>query len=128
MKEYKEVTKKEWKDSIIVIAIFIGIVTVSSVLFFTAYWYLWFIILGVSMVGIIALVVRQEGGVLFKCPVCGQEFEISALKSAFSPHGVTKKEDKWYEWKYLECPVCHGKNKMIPVSKKSDQDTYIYPK
>lgn len=128
MSEYQEITKKERKSSLIIIVVFIAIVTASSVLLFTAYWYLWIVILAASMAIIIAIAARQEGGIIFKCPTCGQEFEISALKSAFSPHGVTKKEDKWYEWKYLECPVCHGKARMFPVSKEASQDTYIYPK
>lgn len=115
MTEYQDVTKKEWKRSLLLIVPLIAVISIGAFVLIPDYWVA-FIILVVVVIGVVAIIaIREERNVMFKCPKCGQEFEISAFKSALSPHGVTKKEGKWYEWKHLECPVCHGKSKMFPV-------------
>lgn len=115
MTEYQDITKKEWKRSLLYIAVLVAIVTVGAFVLLPDYWYGFLILVVVLIFLVVIIVVREQGEVVFKCPKCGQEFEISALKSTIAPHGVTKKEGKWFEWKYLECPMCHEKARMFPV-------------
>ena len=114
MSEYQEVTKTEWKKSLLLIVPLVVIVSLGAFLI-PDHWVAFTALVVVTMAVIIIAAIQDAGNVMFKCPKCGQEFEISALKNAISPHGVTKKEGKWYEWKHLECPVCHEKSKMLPV-------------
>lgn len=115
MAEYQEVTKKEWKESLLIIVALVVVLTIGAVFLIPDYWYGFVILVVVVIFFVIILVIREQGAAVFKCPTCGQEFEISAFKNVMSPHGVSKKEGKWYEWKYLECPMCHEKAKMFPV-------------
>lgn len=126
MTERQEITKMEWKESLLYITLII--VLFSVVIFVSAFVLLpdnmaaWLVVITVCVVILIvalALIVRpQEKEKIYKCPTCGQEFGLSTFKSTFAPHGVTKEEGKWYEWKYLECPMCHGKARMYPVKKE----------
>lgn len=118
MAEYQEVTRKEWKESLLVIAALVVVIVIGAVFMIPDYWYGFIILVVAVMCAVIIIVIREQGPVVFKCPKCGQEFEISAFKNVMSPHGVSKKEGKWYEWKYLECPVCHEKLKMFPVKER----------
>lgn len=116
MAEYAEITKREWKQSLLYIVYFILIVLVSLPLLFTRYWYSWVAILVVGMSLLMYVIGKEEAKRVYKCPKCAHEFTLSFLTTLFAMHGVTKKDGKWYEWKHVECPMCHGKSKMIPLS------------
>ena len=118
MTEYEEITKKEWKESLLVIAALVVVLVIGAFALLPDYWYGFIILVVAAICVIIIIVIRAQGPTVFKCPKCGHEFEISAFKNAMSPHGVSKKEGKWFEWKYLECPVCHEKARMFPVKKE----------
>jgi uncharacterized membrane protein len=117
MAEYQEITKSEWKKSFLFIIPIVVIVSISAFALLPENWMLYILVVAITICVITIVAVRGEKDVLFKCPTCGQEFKISALKNALSPHGVTKKDGKLVEWKYLECPMCHGKTKMSPIKK-----------
>ena len=118
MAEYQVITGSEWKKSLLYIIPPVLIVVIGSIFLLPHNW-MWYLVLVAFSIGVvIILAVREEKNVMFKCPTCGQEFEISAFQSALSPHGVTKKDGKWIEWKHLECPMCHTKEKMFPIKNK----------
>jgi MFS superfamily sulfate permease-like transporter len=118
MAEIQEITSGEWKKALLYIVPLVIIVTISSIFLLPQNMLLFIIVIVISIVVVIIMAAREEKNVMFKCPTCGQEFEISAMKSTLSPHGVVKKDGKWVEWKYLECPVCHTKEKMFPIKKQ----------
>lgn len=117
MTEYQEITRSEWKKSLLFIIPLVIIVSVSAFVLLPENWIEYILVVVITMCVIIFAAVQGEKHILFKCPTCGQEFEISAMKNALSPHGVTKKDGKWVEWKHLECPMCHEKTKMFPLKK-----------
>jgi uncharacterized C2H2 Zn-finger protein len=121
MTEYKEVTRKEWKESLLIIGLLVVIISAGAFFLLPENWLAWVILVVIAVIVIIIIAAREGGNVVYKCPACGQEFEISAVKNVFAPHGVTKKEGKWLEWKQLECPICHGRSKMFPVKKERQQ-------
>ena len=121
MSEYQEITKSEWKKSLLLIVPLVIIISVGALFLLPYYWYVWVILVVVIVILIIIIAAQQGQDVVFKCPKCGQEFAVSAFKSVMAPHGVTKKDGKWYEWKYIECPMCHEKTRMYPVEKELEQ-------
>ena len=116
--EYQDITRSEWKKSLAFIGFMVAVTTVSAFALIPDHWLVWTMLVVATIIVVVVVAVRGAGDVLYKCPTCGQEFEISAFKSAVAPHGVTKKDGKWFEWKHLECPMCHGKSRMIPVKGK----------
>jgi hypothetical protein len=117
MTEYQEVTRTEWKKSLLIIAVMVVIISASAFFMLPDYILGWIALVIVCVFAIIVLVAREEKNVTFRCPKCQHTFTISGFKSALSPHGVTKEDGKWLEWKYLECPMCHEKSKMVPLRK-----------
>jgi len=126
MAEHQEITKKEWKKSLLLIVVLVVIITIGAFVLLPYYWYGFVILVVASIVVVIVIVAREEKPATYKCPKCGQEFTISSFKNVFAPHGVTKKEGKWYEWKHLECPMCHEKARMFPMPRESTDVTMIY--
>lgn len=118
MTEYEEITKKEWKVSLLFIAALVVVLTVGSFALLPNRIFEFIVLVVAVICAVIIIVIRVQGTAVFKCPKCGQEFEISAFKNAMSPHGISKKEGKLFEWKYLECPLCHEKTRMFPVKKE----------
>lgn len=118
MAEYQEITKKEWKKSLLLIVVLVVIITIGAFVLLPKYWYGFVILVAAGIVVVIALVAFGEKPAMYKCPKCGQEFTISTFKNVFAPHGVSKKEGKWFEWKRLECPMCHEKARMFPVKEE----------
>jgi DNA-directed RNA polymerase subunit RPC12/RpoP len=74
-------------------------------------WYIGLIIIVIA-VGILFLLVRWHArNFAYRCPECGQEFEISTFTDFISPHGGGKK--------YLRCPRCQKRswaNEMEKIS------------
>lgn len=119
--EYQEVTKRDWKKVTLYILLIIIFVTAGSVLLVLGYWYVGTVLMVIGAVVPIYLSIKEEKGEVYKCPKCQHEFEISALRSLITPHGITKKEGKVYDWKYLECPMCHDRSKMFRVKRKKER-------
>lgn len=117
MTEYQEVTKKEWKKSALIISVLLVFVVIGSLLLIVGYVYVGVVLFIIGVVLPLYLAVSEEKGEVYSCPKCGHEFEISAFKSLISPHGITKKEGQTYDWKYLNCPVCHTRSKMFRAKK-----------
>ncbi|MBU7016040.1 MAG: hypothetical protein HXS44_00920 [Theionarchaea archaeon] len=115
MSDYQEITESEWKKSLLIIVPLVIIIAVGAFFLLPDYWHIWAALVTVTVIVVIIIAAREAKDVVFKCPKCGQEFTVSAFKSVMAPHGVTKKDGKWYEWKHLECPMCHEKTKMYPV-------------
>lgn len=114
----QEISKKEWKESLVIIGALVVVITIGSILLLPKYWYAWVVLVVVAVVAIIIVVAREETHAVFECPKCAHRFEVPTLKNVFAPHGVVKKEGKWFEWKYLECPMCHEKSKMFRVKEQ----------
>ena len=71
-------------------------------------------------VGLAILILWHAKSTAYHCPICGNEFEISALTDFFSPHGVTKDGGGWV---YLKCPKCQNRTRMeIMVKEKEHSD------
>ena len=121
MSDYQEITRTEWKKSLLIIVPLVIIIAVGALFLLPDYWQIWVVLVTVTVFVVIIIAAREAKDVAFKCPKCGQEFTVSAFKSVMAPHGVTKKNGKWYEWKHLECPMCHEKTRMYPVEKELEQ-------
>lgn len=120
MTTYQEITKKDWKESALIIGAFVAVAIIASVFLLPTYWYLYVIIIVSGIFALIYVAAKGEKSTsyLYECPKCKQEFEVSTLTSLLAPHGVTKKDGNWYEWKYLECPMCHQKARLKPIKKE----------
>lgn len=117
MVEHKEITGREWMKSLLVIGVAVAIIAVSAFIILPKYPLGWVGLVLVTAIAIMVIATREEQGTIYKCPACGQEFEVPATRRMLAPHGVTKKEGRWMEWKRLECPVCHETSKMYPIEK-----------
>jgi DNA-directed RNA polymerase subunit RPC12/RpoP len=106
MPTYRKPKRSDWSKSLIFIGVYVAVVSVTSFYLLASYWYLW---LALVAGGLIILVAWHAKSTAYHCPVCGSEFEISALTDFFSPHGLTKDGGVWT---YLKCPVCSNRSKM----------------
>jgi hypothetical protein len=118
MVEYQEITGKEWMKSLVVIGVTVAIISISAFIVLPTYPLVWVGMVLAAAIVIMVIATREEKTAIYKCPACGQEFEVSATRRLLAPHGVTKKEGKWLEWKRLECPICHETSKMYPVKQE----------
>lgn len=94
-KKYGETTKKDWYRAAIILLLFIIIIALSSVFLFPDYWYLWLLVI---VTGTLLLVIWHTKNFAYRCPACGEVFEVSTLENFLGPNGVNKK--------YLKCPKC----------------------
>ncbi|MGE5556885.1 MAG: hypothetical protein ACM3UY_11605 [Methanocella sp.] len=106
MPAYRKPKSGDWAVSLLFIGIYIAAVTISAFLLLVTYWYVW---LSIVAVGLFLIVLWHKESTAYRCPKCGNEFEISFLTDFFSPHGVTKEGGGWT---YLKCPRCQTRTKM----------------
>ncbi len=106
---YWEVTQSDWYGTAQLLFAFIAVVVVSSVFLLSGYWYLWLIVIIVSLV---LLVAWHAKNFAYLCPGCGEVFEISTLEDFLAPNGVNKK--------YLRCPKC-GKRAWADILRIKEQ-------
>jgi uncharacterized C2H2 Zn-finger protein len=106
MSTYSKPKRSDWTKSLLFISIYVAAISITAFLLLLSYWYVW---LALVVGGISLLVLWHKKSTAFRCPKCGNEFEISFLTDFFSPHGVTKEGDGWV---YLKCPRCHNRSKM----------------
>jgi uncharacterized C2H2 Zn-finger protein len=118
MIEQAPIAKRELKTSIALIAFIVGVLTVSSFLLLTQYWFVWPALL-VSMLIVIGYFAASKN--LYQCPPCNNAFKITALQDFFAPHGITKSSDgKLLEWKLLKCPQCGKRIKCYRVQESKN--------
>ncbi len=93
--KYQMVTGKDWGKTAFLLFIFVTVMSLSSIILFSEYWYFWLLI----VVGGMTLIVTWHAkNFAYRCPGCGEIFEVSAMEDFFGPNGVNKK--------YLRCPKC----------------------
>jgi fatty-acid desaturase len=109
-----QISKRELKTSLLLIALMIGIIALSSLLLVTQYWFIWPAII-VCILVTIGYFVASKGS--YQCPTCRKSFKITKLEDFFALHGITKTSNgQLYEWKLLRCPGCSKREKCYRVS------------
>lgn len=110
---YREVTAKDWRKVALYILLALLVIAVSG----------WLLIPLAKPIGMIVWLAVIVAGALFflvkwharstayRCPACGQEFEISILADFISPQVPDKK--------YLKCPHC-GRREWAAVLMKEE--------
>jgi fatty-acid desaturase len=107
------IPKKELKQSILVIALLVGVLVVSTLLLVTPYWFVWPAIVVCLLVGIGYFSASKHP---YQCPSCNRQFRITALQDFFAFHGISKGSNgEVYEWKRLKCPQCRRREKCYRV-------------
>jgi DNA-directed RNA polymerase subunit RPC12/RpoP len=111
-----EITRRDWKKTIIYLAIYMITLIIGAILLIPSYWYLWIVIV---IVGLILLIQWHSKSDVYRCTNCGNEFQVSFITDLISPQGVGKDDaGKTYGWKYLKCPQCKKRMKAIIVKMK----------
>ncbi|WP_292465742.1 hypothetical protein [Methanolobus sp.] len=92
---YREVTDSDWRRTILYIVSFSVIIVAVSFVLLPENWYLWGLIVAL---GTFQLISWHAKNFAYRCPNCGEVFEISPAADFLGPNGGTKK--------YLKCPNC----------------------
>ena len=122
MPTYREPKRSDWSKFLSFIGIYVVAISITAFILLVTYWYLWTAIVAG---GLTILILWHAKSTAYHCPVCGSEFEISALTDFFSPHGVIKNGGGWT---YLKCPVCSHRTKMQILVKTKDKSKPTYGK
>jgi uncharacterized C2H2 Zn-finger protein len=109
--EGSPITKQEVGRSVIGILVIVVVIVASASLLATPLWYLWPIILVISLVLIAFLTVSKK---TWRCPSCGESYRISILQDFLAFHGVERRDGHYYEWKRLRCPRCGISSRSFP--------------
>lgn len=117
MSTYRKPKKSDWKKTLLLIGSYVAAISVTAFFLLVTYWYVW---LSLVAGGLFILVLWHKKSTAYRCPRCGNEFEISFLTDFFSPHGVTK---NGCGWTYLKCPRCQNRSKMEILVK--DKKTWL---
>ena len=118
MVEQAPISKRELKTSVALIALIVGVITFSSLLLFTQYWFVWPVIL-VSLLMVVGYFAASKN--FYQCPTCDKTFKITALQDFLAPHGITKGPNgKLFEWKLLKCPQCSKRVKCYRVQESKN--------
>ncbi|WP_406657809.1 hypothetical protein V7O62_04390 [Methanolobus sp. ZRKC2] len=104
-RNYREVTKADWRRFAWILLIFVLVITASSFLLLPGYWSLWFFIIFVITFLLIAWHTKNFA---YQCPKCDEIFEISIITNFLGPNN--------FDRKYLKCPLC-GKRGWAKVLK-----------
>ncbi|MDI9578156.1 MAG: hypothetical protein QM398_08495 [Thermoproteota archaeon] len=110
---YRNPKRRDRAKSLLIIAVYVAVISITAFLLLITYWILW---LALVAGGLVLLVLWHKISTAYHCPKCGNEFEIFFLTDFFSPHGVSREGDGWT---YLKCPRCHNKSKMQVLVKKN---------
>lgn len=95
IKNYRKVAKKDWHLTAIILIAFIILLTISSLVLLSGFWYFWVLIV---LAGIIMLIAWHARNFAYLCPRCGKVFEVSTFEDFVGPNGGKKK--------YVRCPEC----------------------
>ena len=106
---YWEVTERDWYGTALALLAFVAVIVILSVFLLPGYWYLWLLVIG----GGVALLAEWHAkNFAYRCPACGEVFEVSTLEDFLGPDVVNKK--------YLKCPKC-GKRAWTDILKIKEQ-------
>jgi len=107
--------RKDWCKTVVFIAVYLMVLALTAIYLLIYYWYVW---IALAAAGLMLLVFWHAKAVVYHCPRCGYEFEVSMLTDFLSPHGVSKEG----AWKYLKCPNCKYRSRMEILVKKKHED------
>jgi hypothetical protein len=111
MSKQAPISKRELKTSLLLIALIVGAIALSSFLLVTQYWFVWPAIIVCMLVGV-GYFSASKG--VYQCPSCKEVFKITKLQDFFAPHGITKgSNSQLFEWKLLKCPKCNRREKCF---------------
>lgn len=77
-----ETTRKDWKTTIVYLALYMFAVIIGAILLIPVYWYLWTVIV---ILGLILLIQWHSKSAIYKCTNCGNEFQVSFITDLISP-------------------------------------------
>jgi hypothetical protein len=113
MAKPEPISQIELKRSLILIALIVGILALSTLLLFTQYWFIWPAII-VCLLMVVGYFTASKH--LYQCPSCDKEFRITALEDFIALHGITRGSNgQLYEWKLLKCPECSKREKCYSI-------------
>ncbi len=117
MRGYRATVGLDWLGTGLRVLVFVGTVAVGAYLLLPSYWYVW----GSLVVGgLLFLAAWHARAFAYRCPRCGQAFEVSALVDFLSPQGVGRDDQgHLYSWKLLRCPECRRFAKATVVRSAS---------
>ena len=110
MSRYRNLTWKDWTTTWLLIAVFTAVIVIAGILLASRH-PMGFALLACAL--LLALVRWHAANFAYRCPACGNEFEISTFKDLISPHTPTTK--------YLRCPKCTHRS-WASVLKKTTND------
>ena len=93
--KYWEATEMDWDRTALLLRIFGAVVGLSSIFLLPHHWYFWILIF---VAGVALLVIWHTKNFAYRCPGCGEVFEISTFEDLLGPNSINKK--------YLKCPKC----------------------
>ena len=109
MSKQAPISKRELKTSLLVIALLVGVLSLSSLLLVTQYWFVWPAIVACLLVAVGYFAASKTP---YQCPSCEKAFKINALQDFFAPQGITKSSNgQLLEWKLLKCTGCNRREK-----------------
>ncbi len=109
MPAYREVTWKDRAVTLLLVGVLIAVTAIYPRMIGLGRPVIFVLIVG----ALLALLVRWHAARFgYRCPECGNEFAISALRDFLSPHTPTSK--------YLRCPKCGVKDWAQEVRKAPD--------
>jgi DNA-directed RNA polymerase subunit RPC12/RpoP len=97
---YREVNEGDRHATCLYVILANAAIVITGLIIISLAWPVSFVLwLAVFVTGIMYLLVRwHASATAYRCPACNQEFEISALTDALTPHVP--------DTKYLKCPQC----------------------
>jgi fatty-acid desaturase len=109
MSKQVPISKQELKKSLLLIALIVGAIALSSLLLFTQFWFVWPAIIVCLLFAVGYFTASKD---TYECSSCKKAFKITAMQDFLAPHGVTKGTNgQLYEWKLLKCPGCNKREK-----------------
>lgn len=115
MPTYRKLNRRDWSKSLLVIAIYVVVISITALFLLIEYWYFW---LSLVAGGLFVIILGHKKSTAYRYPKGANEFEISFLSDFFSPHGVTKDGG----WMYLKCPRCQNRRRMKIIVKENSND------
>jgi hypothetical protein len=106
---YREITRKDWLETIVYLALWLALVGLGAIFLLPAYWYIW---LTLIVVGLFWLVYWHARNFAYRCSHCEHVFEISPWRDFISPNGLSLKGEGW---KYLKCPHCQTRSRATEL-------------
>ena len=101
--------------TLMVLLIFLSITVITAFILAPLVWPFGFAVWICVVLGSLLLMVGWHSrNVIYRCPACGNVFNISLVKDLLSPHGVSGSGG----WKLLTCPRCGRYARASALSKE----------